>query len=59
MGTGVANIRLPSVDDPVALRKALLEAMDIVTDQAPPARRMSPCPMALSSSVRNREGDLR
>ena len=27
-GTGVANIRLPSVDDPVALRKALLEAMD-------------------------------
>jgi hypothetical protein len=27
-GTGVANIRLPSVDNPVALRKALLEAMD-------------------------------
>jgi uncharacterized membrane protein YdbT with pleckstrin-like domain len=27
-GTGVANIRLPSVDDPVALRRALLDAMD-------------------------------
>ena len=27
-GTGVATIRLPSVAEPVALRKALLDAMD-------------------------------